>query len=194
MQDRTEKLGLSAETRAVLDVVLDALDIPHAATVGHAETRARILDDRLMNTVVYLRSIANRDDAKSLTTDLGLLLERLDENPAAGYVTHDQAHTRIIVGASWSDAISLDYQGPNAEPGVSQPTGPDEDECGTEFIDGSWTFDKCGCIECRTRIADDPGAQVRAAETAFDESWPLDEVARIRERIAELERPAEVTS
>jgi hypothetical protein len=151
MQDRNEKLGLSAETRAVLD----AIDIPYAATTGHEETRRRILDDRLMNMVAYLRGIADRDDARDLTPDLGMPRERLDENPAAGYVTHDQAAARTAAGASWTDAIRLDYRGPDAEPGIPQPTGPDEDGCTAEFIDESWTFDKCGCIDCRTRIAED---------------------------------------
>src|SRR5438093_9010023 len=45
------------ELLGALAAVLEALDIPHAATVGDDETRTRILLERVGHTVVMLNSI-----------------------------------------------------------------------------------------------------------------------------------------
>lgn len=32
---------------------------------------------------------------------------------------------------------------------------PNDDECVAEFIDGSWTYADCGCVDCCSRLAED---------------------------------------
>ena len=51
----------AADLLDALTAVREALDIPHAATVGDDETRAKILDERLGHTVVMLQGILGRD-------------------------------------------------------------------------------------------------------------------------------------
>lgn len=108
--------NLSAETRAVIDAVLEALDIPYAATVAHDETRARIMDERIMRLKVsmeHLAEAADRGDRfmdEKFTENLAYLRERLAEHPAEGYVTAAQARERCDAGATWSEAVRLDYQ------------------------------------------------------------------------------------
>ncbi|TDB83571.1 hypothetical protein E1264_27950 [Actinomadura sp. KC216] len=101
--------ALNEETRAVIDAVLEALAIPHAATVGHEETRAKILDERLSLTVVVLENVAMR--GFDLAWSLECLRERLAEHPPTGYVTHDQAKERTAAGASWVEAVRRDGDG-----------------------------------------------------------------------------------
>ncbi|MFG2021087.1 hypothetical protein [Actinomadura geliboluensis] len=112
MSNTPTTTGLSAETRAIIGVVLEALDIPYAATAAHEETRTKILADRVMRVTVAFQLIAERDDADHLADSLKWLRESLDENPAAGYVTPEQARARCDAGAGWMDAVRLDYDGP----------------------------------------------------------------------------------
>lgn len=102
--------GLSAETRAVIEAIHEAVAIPYAATVAHERTRAEILSNRLMHTVVCLESLLRRDNSDELAGTLGYLREMLAKHPATGYVTTDQAHARLDSGASWMDAVRLDYE------------------------------------------------------------------------------------
>lgn len=108
----THPTGLSAETRAVIGVVLEALDIPYAATVAHEKTRTRILADRVMSTVVVLRGMVTRERPADLPGDLEYLREQLAAYPAEGYVTDEQARARCDAGATWPEAVALDYAGP----------------------------------------------------------------------------------
>ncbi|MGI5325509.1 hypothetical protein [Actinomadura nitritigenes] len=160
MSERTETGGLSAETRAVIVAVLDAVDIPYAATVAHEETRAKILADRVMHLVVHLRSVADRGHADALARDLEYLRERLDENPAAGYVTSEQARARCDAGAGWMDAVRLDYDSPAVD------AQDDEDEV-SATVPGTW-----------------PGGEPTAVRAAEDE--PDERHVRVAEDIIAL--------
>lgn len=114
---------LSAETRAVIDAVLEAIDIPYAASIGHEETRARIMGERIMQLKVSLRMLAEASDrgdrfiGETLTEGLAYLREQLAEHPAEGYVTAEQAHERCEAGATWTDAVRLDYATPAGKAG-----------------------------------------------------------------------------
>jgi hypothetical protein len=85
---------MSAPYREALEVILEALDIPHAATHGDDEIRDKILDRRLMQTVTTLRAILDdgpdRPDV-DVAWNLGYLREKLAEHPATGYRTWDEA-------------------------------------------------------------------------------------------------------
>ena len=105
---------LSPDARELLATVLEALDIPHAASKGNGEIRAEILAERLLYTVVSLRSLAEGNFAHTaapVAECMGWLREHLAEHPPTGYVTYEQAQERIKAGASWMDAVSLDYRG-----------------------------------------------------------------------------------
>jgi hypothetical protein len=103
--------ALSGETRALLDVVLEAIDIPYAATAGHEETRTRIMGERIMQLKVSLQRIAEAADRgdryadEHLADGLAYLRERLAEIPPTGYVTDKQARERCEAGATWTEAV-----------------------------------------------------------------------------------------
>ncbi|WP_405799309.1 hypothetical protein [Streptomyces sp. NBC_01506] len=71
-------------THDLLTAALEALDIPHPATVGDGEAHAKVLADRVMHTVIALRNVL---DGYPLgiewTTEY--LRERLAEHPPTGY-------------------------------------------------------------------------------------------------------------
>jgi hypothetical protein len=77
-----------------LRAVLEALDIPHPATVGDGEVRDRILGERVMHTVVFLRGLLTdlTDDWAAARAERGLdyFRQKLAEHPAAGYRTWDE--------------------------------------------------------------------------------------------------------
>ena len=100
--------GLQAETRAVIEAVLEALDIPYAATDEHETARDVILRERLTQTVLSLDHIANRDRAEDIPRDLEYLRKRLAEHPVTGYVSSQQAADRLAAGATWLEAVRLD--------------------------------------------------------------------------------------
>lgn len=68
----------------LLAAVLEAIDIPHPATVGDTEVRDRILAERAMHTVIALRAI-RRDDPMGIEWNTDYLRERLAEHPPTGY-------------------------------------------------------------------------------------------------------------
>lgn len=74
-----------------LTAVREALDIPHAATVGDDETRAEILDHRLGHAVAMLAGILDRDLIRDIPWSVGYLREQLAKHPATGYRTWDEA-------------------------------------------------------------------------------------------------------
>ncbi|MFA1551982.1 hypothetical protein [Actinomadura chokoriensis] len=104
---------LSNETVKVVLAVLDGLAIPYAATVAHDETRTRILRDRLTHVVVMLEGLL-RSGRPNVDDAISYLEEKLSEHQPIGYVTDQQARRRCEAGATWTDAVSLDYQGPEA--------------------------------------------------------------------------------
>lgn len=115
--------ALNEQTRAVIDAVLEALDIPYAATTGGDETRARIMGDRVMQLKVSLRRLAEAADGGDRHMDeqfaegLAYLRKCLAEMPAAGYVTDRQARERCEAGATWTEAVRLDYAAPVGKAG-----------------------------------------------------------------------------
>ncbi|MEU1908132.1 hypothetical protein [Streptomyces hygroscopicus] len=70
----------------LLRAVLEALDIPHPATIGDSEVHARVLAGRVIHTVVALYGVLDEE-----TPSLGIewttayLRERLAEHPPTGY-------------------------------------------------------------------------------------------------------------
>jgi hypothetical protein len=100
---------MSAETRAVVDAVIEALAIPYAATEGHERTRQAILGHRARHLLVCMHRLA--DDGRPLEPawHLDYLREMLAGHPPAGYVTVEQARERCAAGATWMQAVSLDY-------------------------------------------------------------------------------------
>lgn len=78
--------------RDALAAVREALDIPHAATVGDDETRQRILDERLVQVVVTLRAILDDSTGADGAWHVGYLREQLAKHPATGYRTWADAH------------------------------------------------------------------------------------------------------
>jgi hypothetical protein len=78
------------ELRNALEAVREALDIPHAATVGDEETRTAILLERVRHTVVMLGSVL-REDPVHLPWHVAYLRDRLAEHPDTGYRTWDEA-------------------------------------------------------------------------------------------------------
>ena len=79
-----------AEARDALQAVREALDIPHAATVGDDEIRAKVMDRRVMHAVTFLRGILDQEP-RDLGWHVAYLRDRLAEHPAAGYKTWDEA-------------------------------------------------------------------------------------------------------
>ncbi len=77
----------AAELLDALRAVREALDIPHAATVGDDETRAKILAERLGHTVAMLAGILDRDPIADVAWSTAYLRARLAEHPATGYTT-----------------------------------------------------------------------------------------------------------
>ena len=81
----------TCEYRDALEAVLEALDIPHAATVGHEEIRNRVLLERVGHTVVMLSAILDGEHpAPGVPWSVAYLRARLAEHPAQGYKTWDE--------------------------------------------------------------------------------------------------------
>jgi hypothetical protein len=81
----------ACELLDALTAVREALDIPHAATVGDDETRAKILDERVGHTVTMLCGILGQDATVDIPWSVGYLREQLAKHPAEGYKTWDEA-------------------------------------------------------------------------------------------------------
>jgi hypothetical protein len=74
-----------------LAAVQEALDIPHAATVGDEEKRTTVLIERVGHTVVMLDSILRGEHpAPDPAWSVEYLRARLAEHPAVGYKTWDE--------------------------------------------------------------------------------------------------------
>lgn len=95
---------MNAETLAVVEVVLTALSVPYAATTGGEEARQKVLAERVMRTVVALKSVR---DGGPLGWHVEWLRSMVAECPPAGYVTAEEARERVAAGLSWSEAVTL---------------------------------------------------------------------------------------
>lgn len=71
------------EARALLEAVLEALDMPYPATIGDTEAYERILNDRVMHARIALRGVLQRGDDAGWSADF--LRARVAELPATGY-------------------------------------------------------------------------------------------------------------
>ena len=80
------------EATAALAAVRDALDIPHAATVGDEKIRAEIIEQRTGHAVVMLEAVLDgTHPAPDVAWSIAYLRARLAEHPATGYRTWDEA-------------------------------------------------------------------------------------------------------
>jgi hypothetical protein len=85
--------------REALEAVRDALDIPHAATVGEQRVRDAILIERAGHAAVMLNAILDGEHpAPDIGWSAAYLRARLAEHPAAGYRTWQQRMAEL--GAS----------------------------------------------------------------------------------------------
>ncbi|MET8098100.1 hypothetical protein ABZV29_16720 [Streptomyces sp. NPDC005236] len=100
-------IDIPEPVRGLLAAVLEALDIPYPATIGHAEVCDRIRNERAMHVVLALRSIL--DDKPLMETEwtTAYLREQLAKHPVTGYVTTDQARAGIAEGKTWAEAVTL---------------------------------------------------------------------------------------
>jgi hypothetical protein len=94
--------NLPEPVRDLLAAILEAIDLPHPATVGDTEAH-----DRLLNTRIALRSLLDDGPVLGLAWSAAYLREQLAKHPVTGYVTVDQAHERLDAGMSWTDAVNL---------------------------------------------------------------------------------------
>ncbi|MFD0504983.1 hypothetical protein ACFQ0G_22875 [Streptomyces chiangmaiensis] len=83
MNDRIEPSA--RELSYLLAAVLEAIAIPHPATVGDSEVHDRILLDRVMDARIALEGVLQQGDDPGWAADY--LRARLAENPATGYRT-----------------------------------------------------------------------------------------------------------
>lgn len=71
--------------RDLLAAVLEAIDIPHPATIGDGETHDRVLNDRAMHAAVALRSVLDDKPLTDVEWTTEYLRARLAEHPPTGY-------------------------------------------------------------------------------------------------------------
>lgn len=98
---------LPEPVRDLLAAVLEAIDLPHPATVGGSEAHDRLLATRVVHARIALRSVLDDGPDLGPSWDAQYLRERLSEHPVAGYVTVDQAHAALDAGKTWSEAVTL---------------------------------------------------------------------------------------
>ncbi|MFD8156600.1 hypothetical protein [Streptomyces malaysiensis] len=71
--------------RDLLAAVLEALDIPHPATVGDAERHGEVLADRAMHAAIALRSVLADEPFLDVAWTTAYLREQFAKTPATGY-------------------------------------------------------------------------------------------------------------
>ncbi|MEV7976220.1 hypothetical protein [Streptomyces sp. NPDC086519] len=98
---------MTGDVRDLLAAVLEAIDLPHPATVGGSEAHDRLLNARVVHARVALRNLLDDGPDLGPAWTAKYLRERLAEHPIAGYVTVDQAHAALDAGLSWSEAVAL---------------------------------------------------------------------------------------
>lgn len=104
-------MTVDADVRDLLAAVLEALDIPHPATIGHAEVYDQIRGERATHAVVALRSILDDKPLMGIEWTAAYLREQLAKHPATGYVTVAQAHAALAEGKTWTEAVALPAEG-----------------------------------------------------------------------------------
>ncbi|MEU0343156.1 hypothetical protein ABZ092_30460 [Streptomyces bobili] len=72
------------ELRQLLTAVLEALDIPHPATVGDTQEHDRVLNDRAMHAAIALRNTLEGHPL-GIEWTTSYLRERLAEHPPTSY-------------------------------------------------------------------------------------------------------------
>lgn len=75
---------LAEPVRSLLAAVLEAIDLPHPATIGDTETHDRILNDRACQAKIALRSVLE-DAPLGIEWTVQYLREQLAEHPPTGY-------------------------------------------------------------------------------------------------------------
>lgn len=98
---------LDGPVRELLAAVLEAIDIPHPATVGDTEAHDQLLTTRASHARIALRAVLDDGPDLGPAWNAAYLRERLAEHPITGYVTVEQAHERLDAGLSWSEAVTL---------------------------------------------------------------------------------------
>ncbi len=98
---------MNNDIRNLLAAVLEALDMPHPATVGGDEVYGRIRNDRATHVVVALRSVLDDKPLMDIDWTTAYLREQLAKHPATGYVTVAEAHAALAEGKTWSEAVTL---------------------------------------------------------------------------------------
>ncbi|MGW1595275.1 hypothetical protein [Streptomyces sp. NPDC002343] len=94
--------------RDLLTAVLEAIDLPHPATVAGVEVHDRLLAARVMWARIALRSaLGFNGPVMSLAWDAQFLRARLATHPITGYVTATQADAALDAGATWTEAVAL---------------------------------------------------------------------------------------
>ncbi|MFH8668827.1 hypothetical protein ACH4F3_28660 [Streptomyces anulatus] len=74
----------ATDLRALLDAVLDAIDIPYPATIGDDNAYRAVLDRRLGLAVIAARA-ALAEGPDSISWNVGYLRRKLAEHPPTGY-------------------------------------------------------------------------------------------------------------
>jgi hypothetical protein len=69
----------------LLAAVLEALDIPHPATVGDTEEHSRVLADRAMHAVIVLRNVLGDQTAPDIAWMAAYLRKQLATVPPTSY-------------------------------------------------------------------------------------------------------------
>jgi hypothetical protein len=83
------------ELLTALEAVREAIDIPHAATIGDAEIREQILYVRLLHAVVFLDRILGGHSTVCIPWSVEYLREQLAKYPAQGYKTWDELQAEL---------------------------------------------------------------------------------------------------
>ncbi|MFD9211613.1 hypothetical protein ACFVY9_00555 [Streptomyces sp. NPDC059544] len=73
----------ATEAQALLEAILEALDMPYPATIGDTEVHDRILNDRVMHARIALKGVLRDGDDAGWSADF--LRARVAELPATGY-------------------------------------------------------------------------------------------------------------
>jgi hypothetical protein len=87
LQDHSSPAPTRDELLDALRAVLEAVDIPYAATVGEQRTRDSILVERVGHVAVMLRGLLAEDSWRNWAWSTAYLRERLADHPATGYKT-----------------------------------------------------------------------------------------------------------
>lgn len=92
--------------RDALTLIQEALSLPYAPTMGEAEKRARLMDDRLMATTVFLETYLDDPDTYMQRVRLKVFHQTVAAFAPVNYVTSSQAQERLAAGDGWMEAVS----------------------------------------------------------------------------------------